>query len=222
MRATYRDQLNGVVTTLADMTELTLSALTRATRALLTADLSLAEQVISDDIIIDRHHDELERQCFLMLARQAPVAGDLRTIVASLRMLTSLARMGDLAAHVAKVARLRFPDRAVPENLAPNFQRMCDVAASMVDEVLRALRDQDADTAQKLSDADAEMDELRRHQFQILLGDHWTAGIEAAVDVALLGRYFERYADHAVALGRQIIYVLTGEAPEGEDWPHHG
>lgn len=219
MRESYRGQLQEIVDDLVTMAESARLALRSATHALLEIDLQLSEQVISDDVKLDEMHDDLERRCFILLARQAPVAGELRTVVAALRMLTSLARMGDLSAHVAKIARLRYPDPAVPEPLRPNFARMAEVAEAMVESATEALRTGDIHAAQRLADSDREMDELRRGQFQILLGDDWSHGVEAAVDVALLGRYYERIADHTVAISRQVIYVVTGEPPEGEEWP---
>lgn len=219
MRESYRGQLQEIVDDLVTMAESARLALRSATHALLEIDLQLSEQVISGDVKLDEMHDDLERRCFILLARQAPVAGELRTVVAALRMLTSLARMGDLSAHVAKIARLRYPDSAVPHPLRPNFARMAEVAEAMVESATEALRTGDIHAAQRLADNDREMDELRRDQFQILLGDDWSHGVEAAVDVALLGRYYERIADHTVAISRQVIYVVTGEPPEGEEWP---
>lgn len=218
MRGSYREQLQDVVDDLLTMAEAAQHALRYATRALLEVDLQLSEQVISDDVRLDEIHDDLERRCFLLLARQAPVAGELRTVVAALRMLTSLSRMGDLAAHIAKIARLRYPEPAVPEPLRPNIALMGDIADGMTGCAIEALRTGDISAAQQLADNDREMDDLRRSQFRILLGESWSHGIEAAVDVALLGRYYERIADHTVAISRQVIYVVTGESPDGEEW----
>ncbi|NLT31099.1 MAG: phosphate signaling complex protein PhoU [Propionibacterium sp.] len=219
VRVTYREQLQEVVDDLISMAESARHALRFATRALLEVDLQLSEQVISDDVRLDEIHDDLERRCFMLLARQAPVAGELRTVVATLRMLTSLARMGDLSAHVAKIARLRYPEPAVPKPMQPNFARMAEVAEQMIVCATEALRTSDVSAAQELAAQDTEMDTLRRTQFRILLGEDWSHGVEAAVDVALLGRYYERIADHTVAISRQVIYVVTGESPDGEDWP---
>ena len=128
--------------------------------------------------------------------------------------------MGDLAAHVAKIARLRYPEKAVPADLEDNFKRMAEVADHMIASAGRTLDERDVDEARKLAENDEEMDDLRRQQFTLLLSDDWNHGVEKAVDAALLGRYYERIADHAVAVGRRIIYVITGESPEGENWPN--
>jgi phosphate transport system protein len=219
MRDNYHESLQSVVNDLVGMSEAVQVAVRDATRALLEADLAVAEQVISEDSRIDQLHDQLESRCFTLLARQAPVAGELRTVVAAMRMVADLARMGDLAAHVAKIARLRYPERAVPEGLVPNFTLMARVAGEMVSTAGRSLRDRNAHDAGKLADSDEEMDELRRSQFRLMLGKDWPYSVEAAVDVALLGRYYERIADHAVLMASRVIYVVTGLMPEGENWP---
>ncbi len=219
MRDNYHESLESVVNDLVAMSEAVQVAVRDATRALLDADLATAEQVISADVRIDELHDQLEARCFSLLARQAPVAGELRTVVAAMRMVADLARMGDLAAHVAKIARLRYPERAVPEGLVSNFTLMARVAEEMVSTAGRSLRERNAHDAGKLADSDDEMDELRKSQFRVMLGKDWPYSVEAAVDVALLGRYYERIADHAVIMAARVIYVITGMLPEGENWP---
>ncbi len=220
MRESYREDLDSVVTDLVGMTERVRTAVRLSTKALLEADLAVAEQVISDDALLDAQHDDLEARCFVLLARQAPVAGELRTIVAAMRMVADLARMGDLACHVAKIARLRYPTPAVPEGLVPNFELMARVAEEMVATAGRALSNRNAHDASKLADSDEEMDELRKSQFRILLGTEWPYSVEAAVDVALLGRYYERIADHAVIMASRVIYVVTGNHPAGDNWTY--
>jgi phosphate transport system protein len=219
MRDSYHEALDSVVDDLVDMTGLVQAALREATSALLNADLATAEEVISADARIDILHDELETRCFSLLARQAPVAGELRTVVAAMRMVADLARMGDLSAHIAKIARLRYPEHAVPEGLVPNFTLMARVAEEMVATAARSLSERNAHDAGKLAESDEEMDELRKSQFRVLLSKEWPYSVEAAVDVALLGRYYERIADHAVLMASRVIYVVTGLLPEGENWP---
>lgn len=218
MRESYHEALGAVVTDLVAMTELVSEAVRGATRALLEADLPAAEQVISDDARLDAMHDDLESRCFTLLARQAPVAGELRTLVAALRMVGDLARMGDLSAHIAKVARMRFPKRAVPEPMVANFERMATLVDAMVTLAGRTLAERNVLDAEKMADHDEEVDELRSMQFRQVLASDWAYGVEAGVDIALLGRYYERIADHAVLMGSRVIYIVTGLHPEGENW----
>ncbi len=218
MRESYHEELTSVVTDLVTMTDRVQTAVQDATRALLTTDLAAAEKVIGDDVVLDRLHDDLEQRCFSLLARQSPVAGELRTLVAALRMVADLARMGDLSAHIAKIARMRYPRGAVPESMQPNFQRMAVLASEMVEAAGRTLRERNVLDAEKMADHDEETDELRTHQFRVRLDDSWNHGVEAAVDCALLGRYYERIADHAVLMGSRVIYIVTGLHPEGENW----
>ena len=155
----------------------------------------------------------MEDTAFSLLSLQAPVAGDLRVVVAALRMVTELERMGDLSVHVAKIARLRVPNVAVPEEIRPTISRMAVVAEDMVKRVHEVITTRDVTTAMAVGQDDEEMDQLRRQSFTELLSDSWTHGVEAAVDVALLGRYYERIADHAVSVANRVVFVVTGEYP---------
>jgi phosphate transport system protein len=219
MRDSYREQLDDILADLVQMAQVVSSAVRTSTTALLEADIHLAEQVISEDEKLDLKQVDIESRAFSLLARQAPVAGELRILVATLRMVTELERMGDLAAHVAKIARLRYPETAVPEGLRPNFVRMADVAEKMVVTAGQTLNSRSIESAEELRSRDEEMDDLRLSQFRVMLSDSWEYGVESAIDVALLGRYYERIADHAASMGRRIIYVVTGEFPETEFWP---
>ena len=219
MRDSYRDELNATTELIVTVAGLVRTAVQDATTALVTADLTIAERVISGDARIDELTKEIEQRSFQLLARQAPVAGELRTVVAVLRMSYSLDRMGDLAAHIAKIARLRYPEAAAPEPIADQIKQMAETADSMIATAITTLENRDAEAAAGLATADSKMDELRSDQFHLLLSDDWEYGVEKAVDTALLGRYYERIADHAVAMGARTIYIVTGEAPEGENWP---
>ena len=211
MRDLYHGQLDTVVDDLVAMTGLVRTAVRRATESLLNADARLAEEVIGSDDPIDEQREVVEDRAFEILARQQPVAGDLRILVAALRMVADLERMGDHAVHVAKVARLRYPEPAVPAELRDNVARMGVVAEDMVQAAGDVLAERDLEAAHELESQDEEMDSLRRAQFRVLLDDSWAHGVEAAIDVALLGRYYERIADHAVSLARRVVYLVTGE-----------
>lgn len=213
MRDAYSDQLDSIFEDLAAIARLVQTAVSRATTALLTGDAAIAEHVISSDAAIDSARERVEENAFELLSLQQPVAGDLRTIVAALRMVAELERMGDLSVHVAKVARLRVPSVAVPEEVRPTMARMATVAQDMVAQVCEVISDRDVEAAIALAGDDEEMDQLRRTSFTELLADNWTHGIEAAVDIALLGRYYERIADHAVSVANRVIFVVTGQHP---------
>ena len=211
MRNAYFDQLDSIVDELVDMTHVVKVAVSLATQALLTADAEIAEKVISDDAEIDAARERVEERSFELLALQQPVASDLRMLVAALRMVADLERMGDLSVHVAKVARLRVPQVAVPAEIVPTIERMATVAEKMVDTVAGIIAERDVEGARQLEEDDEEMDQLRRSSFRLMLDDSWPHGVEPAVDIALLGRYYERIADHAVSLARRVVYLVTGE-----------
>jgi phosphate transport system protein len=213
MRNQYQQQLDSVLTELVEMTGGVRAALAQATDALLTADVAAAESVISGDLAIDEARERIENESFDILARQSPVAGDLRMLVASLRMVADLERMGDLSVHVAKVARLRFPVRAVPGVLVPTIQQMAQTADEMILAAAEIVASRDLDAARELEAADDTMDLLRRSMFRILLNENWDHGVEPAVDMALLGRYYERIGDHAVSMARRIVFLVTGQHP---------
>jgi len=215
----YYDQLDDIVTDLVTMTGSVHQAVERATTALLQTDADAAESVIAGDHEIDMVRDQLESRTFELLATQQPVAGDLRMLVATLRMVADLERMGDLAVHVAKIARMRMPEPAVPPALRPTIANMAQTAERMVDETVRILATRDVDAALALEAEDEEMDRLRRSMFRILLADEWAYGVEPAIDLALLGRYYERIADHAVSMARRVVYLVTGNHPETRLWP---
>jgi phosphate transport system protein len=214
MRDTFHDELDQIGTALVEMTNMVGSAMSRATTALLDADLSLAESVISADQAIDDLYRETEERAFDLLARQQPVAGDLRIIITGLRMVGDLERMGDLAEHIAKIARRRYPASAVPPELRVVLLEMGQIAQRIVAKAGSVIAGQDAELAAELEHDDDAMDALHRRLFKIILADNWAHGVEAAIDITLLGRFYERFADHAVSVARRVVYLVTGEMPE--------
>jgi len=217
MREAFHEQLDTMFADLASICENVETAVRLATEALLSGDATIAERVISADAEIDRARERLEDSAFLLLSLQQPVASDLRTVVAALRMVGELERMGDLSVHVAKIARLRVPNLAVPADVSPTIERMAQVAEDMVHRVSKIITDRDVDDALALVREDEEMDQLRRSTFAEMLSADWSHGVEAAVDIALLGRYYERIADHAVSVANRVVFVVTGENPRSVD-----
>jgi phosphate transport system protein len=214
MRDLYHDELDDLGKTLIRMTQLVRIAMERATRALLDGDLSGAERVISDDPQIDALREDLEERTFQMIARQQPVATDLRLLVTTLHLSADLERMGDLARHIAKVARMRYPELAVPEEVRDVISQMGTVALSLVAKVADVIEGRDVALAQALEAEDDSMDALHRKLFTLLLSPNWTHGVESAIDMTLLGRYYERYADHAVSVAQRVVFIVTGERPD--------
>lgn len=216
MRDAYHEELDSIGEALVGMAGLVGSAIERATTAILDADLKLAENVIAADRKIDGLQHDLEAQAIALLARQRPVATDLRIVVTSLRMSADLERAGDLAQHVAKLARLRFPQGAVPHDLQATILEMGRLAQHLMAKAAEVLVSKDVDLALQFEQDDDAMDLLHRTLFQHLMDDRWKHGIETAVDVTLLGRYYERFADHAVSVAKRVVYLVTGEYAEGQ------
>src|SRR4051812_1741722 len=212
MREEFQSDLNEISRLLVTMAEAVRAAMRKATSALLTADLKAAESVIERDIEVDKIYSQVEAKVADTIARQAPVAGDLRMVITALHISADLERMGDLAEHVAKTAQRRHPSPAVPAELRPVFQQMGEVADRMAGKITTVLSGSDAELAGELESDDDTMDQLERDLFAVLLDDAWPYGAETAIDGALLGRFYERYADHAVNIGEHVVYKITGEA----------
>ncbi|MGH3425651.1 MAG: phosphate signaling complex protein PhoU [Nocardioidaceae bacterium] len=211
MRDQYYDQLDSIVDDLLAMSSAVRTAVGGATEALLGADAEAAETVISGDKRIDDSRELIEEHTLQLLATQQPVATDLRQLVATLRLVGDLERMGDMSVHIARVARRRMPEVAVPGALQPAVREMARVADEMIGAASRTVADRDVEAAAQLDRQDDEMDQLHRSLFRTLLSDDWGYGVEPAVDIALLGRYYERIGDHAVSMARRVVYLVTGE-----------
>jgi phosphate transport system protein len=216
MRTAYHEQLDALTAQLGEMCGMAGVAMERATQALLQADLVLAEQVITDHENITAMSARAEEAAFVLLALQAPVAGDLRAIVSSIQMVADVDRMGALALHVAKIARRRHPQHALPEEVNGYFAEMGRVAVELGNTAQEVVVSRDPDKAARLREEDDAMDDLHRHLFSVLMDRDWKYGVTAAVDVTLLSRYYERFADHAVEIGRRVIFQATGKLPEEE------
>ncbi|MEU8414210.1 phosphate signaling complex protein PhoU [Amycolatopsis japonica] len=213
MREAYHVELEQLADNLASMSLQVADAMERATRALLEVDLGLAEQVISDDAKVDDARAECEEQAYALLALQAPVATDLRTVLAAIHAAESLERMGDLALHVAKAARRRHPDPVLPEEVKADFAKMGEVGVSLARQVEQVIKSKDVEAARTIESDDDEVDEIHKHLFTVIMDRNWDHGVAAAVDVTLLGRFYERFADHAVSVARRMIFVVTGKMP---------
>ncbi len=217
MRTAYHEQLEGLNIRLGEMCGLAGQAMEHATQALLQADLALAEQVITDHERITEISKAAEEEAFVILALQAPVAGDLRAIVSSVQIVADVDRMGALALHVAKIARRRHPQHALPEEVNGYFAEMGRVAVELGNSAQEVLRTLDPEKAAHISEEDDAMDDLHRHLFSVLMDKEWRHGVTAAVDVTLLSRFYERFADHAVEVARRVIFQVTGHLPDDDE-----
>lgn len=211
MREDYKLQLESINADLVVMTELVGRAISKATDSLLNDDLKLAEEVITSDEIINSLNSSIEERSLQMVALQAPVATDLRILMSAIRMGSSLERMGDLASHISKQVRLRYPNPSIPEELRGTFARMGEAATKIVAETGRVIKTRDTDLADKIKTYDDELDNLHRELFSVVLDDNWAHSVEAAIDVTLLSRFYERFGDHAVTVARRVVHIVTGE-----------
>ena len=216
MRTTYYEELAALRTQVGDMCGLAADAMEHATQALLGVDLSVAEQVIADHEHIQDMSKRAEGGALKLLALQQPVAGDLRTIVGAIHVGADIERMGALAVHVARIARLRHPECAVPDEVRDCFAEMGTRSVELARTAHEVMVSGDPDKAARLRDADDAVDAEHRHLFTMLIDHVWQDGVCSAVDVALLGRFYERFADHAVEIGRRVVFEATGGLPDAK------
>ena len=214
MREQYHEQLEDISSGLVNMAQLVGDAMGRATRALLDTDLQAAESVIASDIDIDERADAVEVLALDVIALQAPVAGELRSLVGALRISATLERMGDLAEHIAQIARRRYPDPVVPAELVPTLREMGELAVRLAYETGDIIKSVDVAHALRLETEDDRMDEYHRQMFMTLLAPDWGHGVEAAIDITLISRFYERFADHAVSVARRVVHQATGQRPQ--------
>ncbi len=221
MRTAYHKQLDDLATQLGEMCGMAGVAMKRATQALLEADLHAAEQVIRDHEQIVALRAQVEKEALALLALQQPVAGDLRAIFSSIQIIADTERMGALAVHIAKIARREHPKHVLPEDVRGCFTDMASVAIAMGDSAKQVLVSRDPQQAAQLRHQDKAMDDLYRHLFGVLLDPEWKHSVSDGVEAALLGRFFERFADHAVEIGRRVIFMSSGALPAEDDIATH-
>ena len=219
MRQAYQIQLSDLGEHGARMCMVASNALRDATAALLNADLALAEQVIATDVRLDEMRANAENVVLELLALQAPVASDLRAVVSALWVVADIQRMGALAIHVAKAARRRHPAQVIPTEVRPIFERMGSVGVHLADQAAVLLRKRDLELAEQIQAEDDLMDDLHQALFSAMLAPTWSHGVAPAVDISLLGRFYERFADHAVAVARRVVFLVTGENVGGDTTP---
>ncbi len=218
MRDSYHERLAEVGDGLIEMSRLVGSAVSKATTALLDADLVAAESVIAADEQVNALYRQLDDVAVQLLARQQPVATDLRAIVTGLRMSSDLERVGDYAVHIAKVAKRKYPASVVPVELRAIILEMGQAATRIAVKAGTVIATRDLTLAAQLLSDDDTIDDLHADLFARLLSENFEHGVEAAVDLALLGRYYERLADHAVSVSHAVTYLVTGEHSDPESY----
>ncbi|MBD3942826.1 phosphate signaling complex protein PhoU [Microbacterium sp. NEAU-LLC] len=211
MREVFHQSLEDVQGRLVEIAELVTVAIDKATRAFGTSDVALAEEVIEADAVIDEKAIELDELAIEILARQQPVARDLRIVVSALRMSASLERMGDIAEHIAQLTRMRFPERAIPKGLKSTFLKMGELDVEVARQLTELLRTQDESLIDAVRNADDSLDDLHLSVFEKVLSDSWQGEAAATVDATLASRYHERFADHAVSVAKKVLYLSTGD-----------
>ncbi|WP_296194185.1 phosphate signaling complex protein PhoU [uncultured Microbacterium sp.] len=217
MREVFHQSLEDVQSRLVEISELVTSAIRDATTAFASSDIELAEGVIEADAIIDEKAVALDEIAIEILARQQPVARDLRIVVAALRVSASLERMGDIAEHIAQLTRMRFPERAIPKGLKSTFTKMGEIDVEVAQLLTELLRTQDLAIADQIAAKDDDLDELHLSVFEKVLSENWQGEAMATVDATLASRYLERFGDHAESVSKKVLYLATGEWSSVED-----
>ncbi len=211
MRAVFQQELQEVQERLVEIASLVEASIENATRAFNESNVALADTVIADDDKIDELTISLDELAINILARQQPVARDLRIVVSALRISASLERMGDMSEHIAQLARYRFPEKVVPKTLRSTFAEMGRLDVEVAKKLTRLLQTEDVRLAEEIRNDDDRIDELHLSVFEKVLGDSWKGGAEDTVDSTLASRYHERFADHAVSIAKKVQYLATGD-----------
>jgi phosphate transport system protein len=217
LRSAFQDELDGVTATLVELSTIVTESMVKATHSLLTASVTEAEEVIASDDRVDRIAHELDSRIIDIIARQQPVASDLRALITALRMSADLERMGDMAHHVAKITRLRHPAAAIPSELLLTMEEMGKSVKVVADKCTQVIADRNLEKALEVEVDDDEVDRLHRKLFTALLDESWPHGTETAIDITLIGRYYERFADHAVSIARRVYFLVTGTYSDKKD-----
>ena len=211
MREVFQQELADVQDRLVRTADLVADAIDKATTAFTSQDVALAESVIADDHQIDELARDLDELAINILARQQPVARDLRIVVSALRISASLERMGDMAEHIAQLSRYRFPEKVVPKSLRPTFKEMGRLDVAIARKLTRLLESEDPLLAEEIRNDDDRIDELHLSVFDQVLGETWKGAATDTVDATLASRYHERFADHAVSISKKVQYLQTGD-----------
>jgi len=213
-RLTFHHQLDDVQRDLLRVAARVTESITRGTEALLSLDLAEAQAIIDGDHEINELTLDIEERCFTILARQQPMASDMRAVVTAIRLTSEIERSGDLMVNVAKATR-RLYGSPVPAALHGLLHAMAHEGVRLYRLAMDAYADGDATLAAAIDDMDDRLDQLHRDYIQGILEQYADVrDVQAAVQLALVGRYYERIGDHAVNIGERVQYMVTGSLPE--------
>jgi phosphate transport system protein len=218
LRATFQEELRELERLLDVEATLVLRSLRAAVEALVTGDSELADEVIAFDDDIDDVYLRTQQAIELLLARQTPVASDLRLVLAILHSNLHLERMGDLCTTIAKLTKLS-ADLPSDNVLLEAFREMGDRGQEMIRVALDALHARDSELAETLLDLDELIDRSNRRVVSRLL-ELAPENLEWGLRAIVASRCLERIGDHAVDIGEQAAFLATGEFREFTDASH--
>lgn len=219
MRVIFNEEMKAVAKDLERMVELVAKAMNDSGNALVKADIDLAQEVIDQDIKLDALEDRVIDQCLTLLARQNPVATDLREVVATMRLATTFERMGDLTSHIAQITRRTWPDSAIPEEAKDTVTSMIDFLHVLSGRLIDMLSKHDVEIANAIIDSDDTLDKLHEKIFSTVESDSWHGTRKQLIDLVLLSRFIERIGDHCVAAARQVVFIVSGFDPSKKPEP---
>ncbi len=219
MRVIFNEEMKAVAKDLERMVELVAKAMNDSGNALVKADIDLAQEVIDQDIKLDALEDRVIDQCLTLLARQNPVATDLREVVATMRLATTFERMGDLTSHIAQITRRTWPDSAIPREAKDTVTSMIDFLHVLSGRLTDMLSKHDVEIANAIIDSDDTLDKLHEKIFSTVESDSWHGTRKQLIDLVLLSRFIERIGDHCVAAARQVVFIVSGFDPSKKPEP---
>lgn len=216
MRVIFNEELKAVADDLERMVQGVRKAVNGAGEALLHQNIEAAQAVIDGDIEIDALEESIVDQCVKLLAKQNPVATDLRVVVSTMRLATTFERMGDLARHIAESARRTYPSSPLPAEAVELFSQMQKFLNMTADRVVDMLAIRDTSVAEQIIIDDDKLDVLHQKSLELVQSPEWNGTNQQLIDVVLIGRFMERLGDHAVSAARRVVFIVSGFDPSKE------
>jgi phosphate transport system protein len=220
-RRTFDEQLHDVRGEVVKLAVRSCEQIGAATQALLDADLSLVDEIYNVRRELEERVLQIEHTVYQLFALQQPMASDLRAMLAVLRILHEIELNAGLMRNVARATRRLYP-RELPPRIRGIIERMGAQASVQMHLAVDAFADSDEKVASALPDMDDVMDDLQKELFRAIFagfsgGPADEAALQMAVQIAFVGRDYERAADHAVMIGRWVAFMVTGQLPGDSD-----